>query len=310
MVDKTVRRQRGTVVRRKRAEQTSHLHPRNIPHFTVDFEFESTEHPDDDTRLPRTTLVFIQGAHSSGTLSDSGIGSQVAGNDLVTARQGRKRHFVNVWTMTTFTSEPASTEKLWDDSLIGLYQTEKDDLTRLARRWCDCPEIAGDLVHDAFVRLALAPNRLELTNEPAYLRSIVCNLARSFLRRRQVADRSMVEVARVSQPSQVAPEDIVVQLESDRFVSRSLSQLPERQRSAITLRYLDGLSEREAAARMQVSKGSVKTHASRGRRRLMTLISDTTPKQSAHNGRRVSASDRLSSISTVCPGSNKEAKAS
>jgi RNA polymerase sigma factor (sigma-70 family) len=44
----------------------------------------------------------------------------------------------------------------------------------------------------------------------------------------------------------------------------ALRQLPRRQREAVALRYLADLSEREAAAAMGVSTGSVKTHLSRG----------------------------------------------
>jgi RNA polymerase sigma factor (sigma-70 family) len=44
---------------------------------------------------------------------------------------------------------------------------------------------------------------------------------------------------------------------------RALSTLPARQRATVVLRYLEGMSERETAAVMRCSEGTVKSQTSR-----------------------------------------------
>jgi len=51
-----------------------------------------------------------------------------------------------------------------------------------------------------------------------------------------------------------------------------LRMLDDRQREAITLRYYAGLSEGEIAAAMKVTRGSVKSHTSRGMAALRTAL--------------------------------------
>lgn len=57
----------------------------------------------------------------------------------------------------------------------------------------------------------------------------------------------------------------------------ALRQLPGRRREAVALRYLADLSEREAAAAMGVSTGSVKTHLSRGLNALKRALGPDSP---------------------------------
>jgi RNA polymerase sigma factor (sigma-70 family) len=52
----------------------------------------------------------------------------------------------------------------------------------------------------------------------------------------------------------------------------ALRELPPRQREAVVLRYIAGLSQAEAAAAMGVSAGSVATHTHRGARALRGLL--------------------------------------
>ena len=51
----------------------------------------------------------------------------------------------------------------------------------------------------------------------------------------------------------------------DRLVlNAALAKLPRRQREAVVLRYLVGLSERDAASVMGLSGGTLKVHVRRG----------------------------------------------
>ncbi|MGD9961631.1 RNA polymerase sigma factor [Nocardioides sp.] len=52
----------------------------------------------------------------------------------------------------------------------------------------------------------------------------------------------------------------------------ALGRLPEHERTVLELAYFGGLSHREIAARLDVAQGTVKARASRGTRRLASII--------------------------------------
>jgi RNA polymerase sigma factor (sigma-70 family) len=56
------------------------------------------------------------------------------------------------------------------------------------------------------------------------------------------------------------------------LVRDGLTVLSDKQREAVVLRYLAGCEEREIAAAMGVSGGSVKTHLARGMARLRAAM--------------------------------------
>lgn len=58
-------------------------------------------------------------------------------------------------------------------------------------------------------------------------------------------------------------------------LASAVAQLPRRQREAVSLRYFGDLSERDVAALMDVSVGSVKTHLHRGLANLRVQLGDT-----------------------------------
>jgi RNA polymerase sigma-70 factor (sigma-E family) len=150
-----------------------------------------------------------------------------------------------------------------------LYELHYVRLVRLAVLFVGDLGRAEEIVQDAFVDLVA---RWRTIREPgaagAYLRMCVANGARSYLRHRAVVNRQPV-----SQPSEVnsAETDALVQLEHERVLS-VLSELPGRQREVLVLRYYGQLSEAEIADTLGISRGAVKTHASRGLRSLRTVM--------------------------------------
>ena len=67
----------------------------------------------------------------------------------------------------------------------------------------------------------------------------------------------------------VSPEDQVVRRE---VVWSALRTLPAKQRTAFILRYYEGLPVEDVAEAMGTSVGTAKSHLSRGRDRLRTLL--------------------------------------
>jgi len=139
-----------------------------------------------------------------------------------------------------------------------LFRARYLEMVRLAGLLgADDPE---DIAQEAFARLMSRDLRLDDPQAVlAYLRSIVCNLTRN--RRRHL------RVVRLRTPAAVdegSSEQAAISREDHREVVAALAGLPVRRREAIVLRYWLDLPEREIAAAMGVSPGTVKSHVSRG----------------------------------------------
>ncbi|WP_411267544.1 RNA polymerase sigma factor [Asticcacaulis sp. 201] len=70
----------------------------------------------------------------------------------------------------------------------------------------------------------------------------------------------------------------IEQAQTAQALQRALAQLPERQRTAITLNYFQEMSNIEAAATMGVSIEAMESLLARARRTLRGLMSDETPR--------------------------------
>ena len=95
---------------------------------------------------------------------------------------------------------------------------------------------------------------------------------RSRQRRERAEDRAVDRVAgRVdSDPVADAPGQWDV-------VRRALAHLPERQRIAVALYYVEDLSVRDIAMSMRISEGAVKAHLSQGRSKLAAVLVTPEP---------------------------------
>lgn len=155
--------------------------------------------------------------------------------------------------------------------LPELYDQHYRSLVRLAAFQVDDRETAEEVVQDAFVKLFGGNYRIEPGKEAGYLRSMVINGSRSALRKRQVR--------RAHTPEEPAPVDAaeitgVANSETDRMLD-ALRQLPEKQAAVLTLRYYLDLSEAEIADTLDIARGSVKSHAHRGLKKLGDLLGQT-----------------------------------
>jgi RNA polymerase sigma factor (sigma-70 family) len=148
-----------------------------------------------------------------------------------------------------------------DALVVRMYHEEATSLVRLARLFVDDRNAAEDLVQEAFIRLARNAHRIgDVDKAPAYLRSIVLNLARDLNRRGLVSLRHRSSLVTVG----VDIDDQLVTRDDQRRVLEALRDLPARQRSCIVLRYYDELGIDDIASMLGVSRNSVKTHLQRG----------------------------------------------
>lgn len=149
--------------------------------------------------------------------------------------------------------------------IIRLFQAEGRSLVRLARLFVDDRDAAEDLVQEAFLRLARSSDRIrDDSKAPAYLRSIVLNLARDHNRRGLVSLRHHAAAGHDLDVVVTSLDDDLVRDEKHRTVLAAVRTLPTRQRDCVTLRYFEELGIEAIAATLGVSPNSVKTHLRRG----------------------------------------------
>lgn len=156
-----------------------------------------------------------------------------------------------------------------DDGTAALFRREHGRLVAYARLMVDDQQTAEDVVQEAF--LGLHRRWSTLSDEHAalaYLRVAVANGARSQLRRRRT-----VRAFRPP-PADDAPsaEALAVRSDEHRLLVEALRRLPGRQRDVLVLRYFFDLTEAQIAAELDISRGSVKQHASRGLASLTTRV--------------------------------------
>lgn len=145
-------------------------------------------------------------------------------------------------------------------TLADLYTEHRSRLVRLAILLVDEPTTAEDVVQEAFA--GLHRNWAGLRNEQAalgYLRTAVVNGSRSVLRRRRTA-REYVPPHAVTARS---AESLALMSAEYQAVVDALATLPPRQREVLVLRFYGGLSEAEIAEVTGITRGAVKSTASR-----------------------------------------------
>jgi RNA polymerase sigma factor (sigma-70 family) len=156
-----------------------------------------------------------------------------------------------------------------------LFHAEGASLVRLARLFVDDCDAAEDLVQEAFIRLARSIERIEdMSKAPAYLRSIVLNLARDHNRRGLVSLRHLPSIGRSVDVQDESADDVLARNEEHLSVLRAVRALSIRQRDCITLRYFDELGIAAIASTLGLSPNSVKTHLQRGLAALHLSLED------------------------------------
>jgi RNA polymerase sigma-70 factor (sigma-E family) len=156
--------------------------------------------------------------------------------------------------------QPAPPDESSPRTLADLYRDHRMRMVRLAVLLVDDPATAEDVVQEAFT--GLHRHWSGLRDEAAavgYLRAAVVNGSRSVLRRRRTA-RDYVPPHQVNARS---AESLAMLSAEHQAVVDALSALPPRQREVLVLRYYGGLSEAEIADATGISRGTVKSTASR-----------------------------------------------
>ncbi len=157
-----------------------------------------------------------------------------------------------------------------DEALERLYAAHWRRLVRLSVLLVRDVGTAEEVVQDAFIAVHRRWDRIHDPDKAlAYLRRAVVNQSRSALRHRMVVQR---HVERGPDPAAEVAEEPAEGLARRAAVLEAMRALPQRQREELALRYYLDLSEAEIADTLKISRGAVKSHASRGAAALRGLL--------------------------------------
>ncbi|MGH8969095.1 MAG: SigE family RNA polymerase sigma factor [Actinomycetes bacterium] len=159
-----------------------------------------------------------------------------------------------------------------DEAITQIYTAHYRSLVRLAALLLRDVAVAEEVVQDSFIAMHGAWRRLRDPDRAlAYLRQSVVNRARSALRHHKVE----LKYAPAPMPDAASAEYGALGALEHQEVVTALRRLPERQREVLVLRYYVDLSEAEIAEAIGISRGAVKSHASRGMAALRTSLEQT-----------------------------------
>ncbi|MGH3742452.1 MAG: SigE family RNA polymerase sigma factor [Micromonosporaceae bacterium] len=142
-------------------------------------------------------------------------------------------------------------------SFEGFVNTRSQALLRYAYVLTGDPHDAADLLQEGLVRLRGAWTRVKKRDDPeGYVRQIMARHHISVWRRRR-RERLVGEM-----PERAYTEPGFDRAE-DSGLWQSLATLPRRQRAILVLRYYEGLADEQIAVRLGISRGTVRSQASR-----------------------------------------------
>ncbi|RJQ76567.1 SigE family RNA polymerase sigma factor [Pseudonocardiaceae bacterium YIM PH 21723] len=145
-------------------------------------------------------------------------------------------------------------------TLEDLYRQHRMRLVRLSVLLVDDVATAEDVVQEAFTGLHRHWSGLrDSAAAVGYLRTAVVNGSRSVLRRRKTAR----EYTPPHNTTARSAESLAMLTTEHQAVVAALAQLPPRQREVLVLRYYGEMSEAEIAELTGISRGTVKSTASR-----------------------------------------------
>jgi len=153
----------------------------------------------------------------------------------------------------------------FEESFVRLFRAHHPRLYRYLQRLSGEPELAADLVQDAFVRLY---RRGSLPDAPeAWLISVALNLLRNA---RSTGSRRhrLLTVARAEEAHSdplPPPDESATAGDARRRVRSALERLPAREQRMLLLQ-AEGYSYRDIAAALALNEGSVGTLLARARR--------------------------------------------
>jgi RNA polymerase sigma factor (sigma-70 family) len=148
---------------------------------------------------------------------------------------------------------------------------------RALRRWLEQKQMRGidvdDIVQDTYATLARLESVAGIRNPKAYVYQTAYSHALVYLRRaRTISIQTVADIDGVLGEGSPSAEKIVADRQELTLAAAVLDGLPHRCREVFVLRKIHGLSQREVAARLGITEGTVEKQVHKALRRLVELL--------------------------------------
>lgn len=158
-----------------------------------------------------------------------------------------------------------------DGAFEALVRAHQDRLYSIALRCLGDPSEAEEVAQDTFVRAYRALGgyesvRIRELHLRAWLATIAIRQCRTRAARRRLASAPLVADGRLDPVAPLAqtPHEAVARREGAERLAVHVAALPERYRTAVVLRHVDGLSYPEMSEVLGRAEGTVKAQVHRG----------------------------------------------
>ena len=163
-----------------------------------------------------------------------------------------------------------------EDAIETLVREYETGIFRLALSILGDSDEAHEVTQETFLSaLRALASYQEKQSLKAWLYTIALNHSRSHLRKRKVIERlraTLATVFRVEAQKQVSPEETIVQSEKEAAIWTALTQLDERHRIVLVLRYFHEFSIAEISDMLSVKEGTIHSRLHNARERLRDAL--------------------------------------
>lgn len=145
----------------------------------------------------------------------------------------------------------------------------KDRLFRLALRITLSREEAEDIVQETLIRIWNKRDEWhEIENMESFLMTICRNISLDLLEKKESRNVSLDEEIHDMADNSLSPDDLLMRQQQYQRIEKAIEELPEKQRTVVQLRDIEGKNYQEIADIMGLTLSDVKVNLFRGRQTL------------------------------------------